>query len=73
LGFSHGSVSERLPLPIRSSSAVSTSSQKLRDQQPRGRDFQTASPADAAWSEDMQHGMVLEGRLHIANPFRAVS
>jgi len=28
---------------------------------------------DAAtlWSEDMQHGMVLDGRLTIANPFRA--
>ena len=22
------------------------------------------------WSEDMQHGMVLEGRLRIVNPFR---
>jgi predicted nucleic acid-binding protein len=28
---------------------------------------------DTLWSEDMQHGMVLEGRLRIANPFRAVS
>jgi predicted nucleic acid-binding protein len=23
------------------------------------------------WSEDMQHGMVLDGRLRIANPFHA--
>ena len=22
------------------------------------------------WSEEMQHGMVIDGRLHIANPFR---
>ena len=26
---------------------------------------------DTLWSEDMQHGMVLDGRLRIANPFRA--
>jgi predicted nucleic acid-binding protein len=26
---------------------------------------------DTLWSEDMQHGMTLDGRLHIANPFRA--
>jgi predicted nucleic acid-binding protein len=26
---------------------------------------------DRLWSEDMQHGMVLDGRLRIANPFRA--
>ena len=25
---------------------------------------------DKLWSEDMQHGMVLEGRLRIVNPFR---
>jgi predicted nucleic acid-binding protein len=25
------------------------------------------------WSEDMQHGMVLDGRLRIVNPFRAAS
>ena len=26
---------------------------------------------DTLWSEDMQHGMVLDGRLRIVNPFRA--
>ena len=26
---------------------------------------------DRLWSEDMQHGMVLDGRLRIINPFRA--
>lgn len=25
---------------------------------------------DVLWSEDMQHGMVIDGRLRIANPFR---
>ena len=25
------------------------------------------------WSEDMQHGMVIGDRLHIANPFRAAT
>jgi predicted nucleic acid-binding protein len=25
------------------------------------------------WSEDMQHGMVIDGKLRIANPFRAVT
>jgi predicted nucleic acid-binding protein len=25
---------------------------------------------DVLWSEDMQHGMVVDGRLRIANPFR---
>ena len=25
------------------------------------------------WSEDMQDGMVIDGKLHIANPFRATS
>jgi hypothetical protein len=25
---------------------------------------------DTLWSEDMQHGMTLENRLRIANPFR---
>jgi predicted nucleic acid-binding protein len=26
--------------------------------------------SDTLWSEDMQHGMVIDGRLRIANPFR---
>lgn len=26
---------------------------------------------DTLWSEDMQHGMSMDGRLRIANPFRA--
>jgi len=26
---------------------------------------------DTLWSEDMQHGMIFEGRLRIANPFRS--
>jgi predicted nucleic acid-binding protein len=26
---------------------------------------------DTLWSEDMQHGMVIDGRLRIINPFRA--
>jgi predicted nucleic acid-binding protein len=26
---------------------------------------------DVLWSEDMQHGVVIDGRLRIANPFRA--
>lgn len=26
---------------------------------------------ETVWSEDMQHGMSIEGRLRIANPFRA--
>jgi predicted nucleic acid-binding protein len=26
---------------------------------------------DTIWSEDMQHGLVIEGRLRIANPFRS--
>jgi len=26
---------------------------------------------DTLWSEDMQHGMTLDGRLRIADPFRA--
>jgi predicted nucleic acid-binding protein len=26
---------------------------------------------DTLWSEDMQHGMALDGRLRIVNPFRA--
>jgi predicted nucleic acid-binding protein len=26
---------------------------------------------DTLWSEDMQHGMIVDGRLRIANPFRA--
>lgn len=28
---------------------------------------------DTLWSEDMQHGMVIDGRLRIANPFRPES
>jgi predicted nucleic acid-binding protein len=28
---------------------------------------------DTLWSEDMQHGMVLDDRLRIVNPFRVVS
>jgi predicted nucleic acid-binding protein len=28
---------------------------------------------DTLWSEDIQHGMVLDGRLRIVNPFRATS
>jgi predicted nucleic acid-binding protein len=28
--------------------------------------------AETLWSEDMQHGMLLDGRLRIVNPFRAV-
>jgi predicted nucleic acid-binding protein len=28
---------------------------------------------DTLWSEDMQHGMVLDSRLRIVNPFRATS
>ncbi len=28
---------------------------------------------DTLWSEDMQHGMALDGRLRIVNPFRAAS
>jgi predicted nucleic acid-binding protein len=27
---------------------------------------------DTLWSEDMQHGMVLDGQVRIVNPFRAV-
>ena len=26
---------------------------------------------DTLWSEDMQHGMVIDSRLRIINPFRA--
>lgn len=29
--------------------------------------------SDTLWSEDMHHGMVIDGRLHIANPFRTES
>jgi predicted nucleic acid-binding protein len=29
--------------------------------------------SEILWSEDMQHGMVIDGRLRIANPFRAAS
>jgi predicted nucleic acid-binding protein len=28
---------------------------------------------DTLWSEDMQHGMVIDGRLRIVNPFRPTS
>jgi predicted nucleic acid-binding protein len=27
---------------------------------------------DTLWSEDMQHGMVIDGRLRVVNPFREV-
>jgi predicted nucleic acid-binding protein len=30
-----------------------------------------AADCDTLWSEDMQHGMMLDGRLRIVNPFRA--
>lgn len=30
-----------------------------------------AADCDCLWSEDMQHGQVLGGRLRISNPFRA--
>ncbi|WP_445492031.1 PIN domain-containing protein [Rhodopseudomonas sp. RCAM05734] len=30
-----------------------------------------AADCDTLWSEDMQNGMLVEGRLRIANPFRA--
>jgi predicted nucleic acid-binding protein len=29
--------------------------------------------SDILWSEDMHHGMVIDGRLRIANPFRTES
>jgi predicted nucleic acid-binding protein len=29
-----------------------------------------AADCDTLWSEDMQDGMVVEGRLKIVNPFR---
>ena len=29
--------------------------------------------SDTLWSEDMHHGMVIDGRLRIANPFRTES
>ena len=29
--------------------------------------------SDTLWSEDMQHGMVIDDRLRIANPFRTES
>jgi predicted nucleic acid-binding protein len=28
--------------------------------------------SDTLWSEDMQHGMAIDGRLRILNPFRAM-
>jgi predicted nucleic acid-binding protein len=30
------------------------------------------SDCDILWSEDMQHGMMVDGRLRIANPFRGL-
>jgi predicted nucleic acid-binding protein len=27
--------------------------------------------SDTSWSEDMQHGMTIGGRLRVADPFRA--
>ena len=27
--------------------------------------------SNVLWSEDMRHGMLIDGRLRIANPFRA--
>jgi predicted nucleic acid-binding protein len=27
---------------------------------------------DTLWSEDMQHGMVIDGRLRVVNPFCAM-
>jgi predicted nucleic acid-binding protein len=30
------------------------------------------SNCDTLWSEDMQHGMTVDGRLRIANPFRGL-
>jgi predicted nucleic acid-binding protein len=30
-----------------------------------------AAECETLWSEDMQHGMVIDGRLRIVNPFRA--
>ena len=29
--------------------------------------------SDTLWSEDMQHGMTIDGRLRIANPFRTTA
>ena len=29
-----------------------------------------AAECDTLWSEDMQHGMMIDGRLRITNPFR---
>ncbi len=29
--------------------------------------------SDTLWSEDMHHGMTIDGRLRIANPFRTES
>jgi len=29
--------------------------------------------SDTLWSEDMQHGMLIDGMLRIANPFCATS
>src|SRR5215212_8257599 len=31
------------------------------------------SGSTTLWSEDMQHGMVIDGKLRIVNPFRAAS
>jgi predicted nucleic acid-binding protein len=30
-----------------------------------------AAECETLWSEDMQHGMVIDSRLRIVNPFRA--
>jgi predicted nucleic acid-binding protein len=30
-----------------------------------------AADCDTLWSEDLQHGMVLDGRLRVVNPFHA--
>jgi len=31
-----------------------------------------SADCDTLWSEDMQHGMVLDGRLRVVDPFRGV-
>jgi predicted nucleic acid-binding protein len=36
-------------------------------------DISIARCRPALWSEDMQHGMALDGRLRVVNPFRAMS
>ncbi len=32
-----------------------------------------AAGCDTLWSEDMQDGFIVEGRLRIANPFKAMT